>query len=35
MEFCFTNLIEAGDEVVIGINGVFGTRMADVARVRR
>ena len=31
MEFCFTNLIEAGDEVVIGINGVFGTRMADVA----
>lgn len=32
MEFCFTNLIEPGDEVVIGINGVFGTRMADVAR---
>ena len=31
MEFCFTNLIEPGDEVVIGINGVFGTRMADVA----
>jgi len=31
MEFCFVNLIEPGDEVVIGINGVFGTRMADVA----
>src|SRR5262245_26835549 len=31
MEFCFVNLIEPGDEVVIGINGVFGTRMCDVA----
>ena len=31
MEFCFVNLIEPGDEVIIGINGVFGTRMADVA----
>src|SRR4030095_8692069 len=31
MEFCFVNLIEPGDEVVIGLNGVFGTRMADVA----
>ncbi|SVC53216.1 uncharacterized protein METZ01_LOCUS306070, partial [marine metagenome] len=31
MEFCFVNLIEPGDEVVIGINGVFGIRMADVA----
>lgn len=31
MEFCFVNLIEPGDEVVIGINGVFGTRMAEVA----
>src|SRR5215203_5053346 len=31
MEFCFVNLIEPGDEVVIGINGVFGNRMADVA----
>lgn len=31
MEFCFVNLIEPGDEVVIGVNGVFGTRMADVA----
>jgi len=31
MEFCFVNLIEPGDEVVIGANGVFGNRMADVA----
>jgi alanine-glyoxylate transaminase/serine-glyoxylate transaminase/serine-pyruvate transaminase len=31
MEFCFVNLLEPGDEVVIGVNGVFGTRMADVA----
>lgn len=32
MEFCFANLIEPGDEVLIGINGVFGARMADVAQ---
>lgn len=32
MEFCFVNLIEPGDEVVIGVNGVFGGRMADVAQ---
>src|ERR1041384_1663121 len=31
MEFCFVNLIEPGDEVVICVNGVFGTRMVDVA----
>lgn len=31
MEFCFVNLIEPGDEVVVGINGVFGVRMAEVA----
>jgi len=31
MEFCFVNLIEPGDEIVIGVNGVFGTRMCDVA----
>jgi len=31
MEFCCVNLIEPGDEVVIGVNGVFGTRMCDVA----
>ena len=31
MEACFVNLRERGDEVVIGVNGVFGTRMCDVA----
>src|SRR5438132_5874533 len=31
MEFCFVNLIEPGDEVLVAINGVFGNRMADVA----
>lgn len=31
MEFCCANLIEPGDEVIIGVNGVFGTRMCDVA----
>lgn len=31
MEFCFVNLIEPGDEVIVGVNGVFGTRMVEVA----
>jgi len=31
MEACFVNLLERGDEVIIGVNGVFGTRMCDVA----
>jgi alanine-glyoxylate transaminase/serine-glyoxylate transaminase/serine-pyruvate transaminase len=31
MEFCFVNLVEPGDEVIIGVNGVFGGRMVDVA----
>lgn len=31
MEFCIVNLLEPGDEVVIGINGVFGVRLAEVA----
>ena len=31
MEFCCVNLIEPGDEVVVGINGVFGGRLAEVA----
>lgn len=30
METCFVNLVEPGNEVVVGVNGVFGTRMADV-----
>ena len=31
METCFVNLIEPRDKVLILINGVFGTRMEDVA----
>lgn len=31
METCLANLIEPGDEVIIGVNGVFGTRMVEVA----
>ena len=31
METCFVNLIEPGDEVVVCVNGVFGTRMSDIA----
>ncbi|MBM4031422.1 MAG: alanine--glyoxylate aminotransferase family protein [Planctomycetes bacterium] len=30
METCFVNLVEPGDEVVVGVNGVFGTRMSDI-----
>ncbi len=32
MEACFVNLLEPGDTVVIGVNGVFGERMCEVAR---
>ncbi|MEM9074780.1 MAG: alanine--glyoxylate aminotransferase family protein [Myxococcota bacterium] len=32
METCLTNLIEPGDRVIIGVHGVFGGRMAEVAR---
>lgn len=31
METCLVNLIEPGDAVLIGVNGVFGARMVDVA----
>ena len=31
METCFTNMVEAGDKVVIARNGVFGGRMAEMA----
>ncbi len=31
METCFVNLIEPGDRVLVLVNGVFGTRMTDVA----
>jgi alanine-glyoxylate transaminase/serine-glyoxylate transaminase/serine-pyruvate transaminase len=32
MEACLTNLLEPGDDVVIGVAGVFGERMCEVAR---
>jgi len=32
MEACLVNLLEPGDPVVIGVNGVFGGRMSEVAR---
>lgn len=32
MEACFVNLVEPGDSVIIGVNGVFGERMCEVAR---
>ncbi len=32
METVFANLLEPGDHVLIGVNGLFGQRMADVAR---
>jgi alanine-glyoxylate transaminase/serine-glyoxylate transaminase/serine-pyruvate transaminase len=32
METCFVNLVEPGDAVLVGVNGVFGTRMVDVAQ---
>ncbi len=32
MEACFVNVLEPGDWVVVGVNGVFGERMCDVAR---
>jgi alanine-glyoxylate transaminase/serine-glyoxylate transaminase/serine-pyruvate transaminase len=31
METCLVNLLEPGDEAVVCINGVFGTRLADIA----
>lgn len=31
METVFVNLIEPGDKVIIGVNGLFGVRMVDVA----
>src|ERR1051326_2882995 len=30
MEACTVNLVEPDDQVVVGVNGVFGTRMAEV-----
>ena len=31
METAFVNMLEPGDDVIIGVNGVFGRRMVDVA----
>jgi alanine-glyoxylate transaminase/serine-glyoxylate transaminase/serine-pyruvate transaminase len=31
METCVVNLVEPGDRILVCVNGVFGTRMADVA----
>ena len=32
MEACIVNMVEPGDKVITGVNGVFGGRMAEVAR---
>lgn len=32
METCLVNTVEPGDRVLVGINGVFGGRLAEVAR---
>jgi alanine-glyoxylate transaminase/serine-glyoxylate transaminase/serine-pyruvate transaminase len=32
METCVVNLVEPGDRVLVGVNGVFGTRLAEVAQ---
>ena len=32
METCFVNMLEPGDEVVVCVNGVFGTRMCDIVK---
>jgi alanine-glyoxylate transaminase / serine-glyoxylate transaminase / serine-pyruvate transaminase len=32
MEACLVNLLEPGDRVLIGVNGLFGERMVEIAR---
>jgi alanine-glyoxylate transaminase/serine-glyoxylate transaminase/serine-pyruvate transaminase len=32
METCLVNLIEPGEEVVVGVNGFFGARLGDIVR---
>ena len=32
METCLVNLLEPGDRILVGVNGVFGTRLCEVAR---
>ncbi len=29
MEYCFVNLVAPGDKVIVGVNGVFGSRMVE------
>src|SRR5262249_7318879 len=31
MEACLVNLLEPGETAIIGVNGVFGTRMVEIA----
>ena len=31
METCIVNLLEPGEKIVVGVNGVFGGRMCEVA----
>jgi alanine-glyoxylate transaminase/serine-glyoxylate transaminase/serine-pyruvate transaminase len=32
IETCVLNLVEPGDRVLVGVNGVFGQRLAEMAR---
>jgi len=32
MEACLVNLLEPDDVAIVGVNGVFGTRMVDIVR---
>jgi alanine-glyoxylate transaminase/serine-glyoxylate transaminase/serine-pyruvate transaminase len=32
METCLVNLVEPGDRVLVGVNGVFGTRLVEIAK---
>jgi len=32
MEAAFVNVVEPGDKVIVGVNGVFGNRMSDIVR---
>ena len=32
MEACLVNLLEPGDTAIVGVNGVFGTRMVDIVQ---
>src|SRR4051812_8018612 len=32
MEACLVNLLEPGDAIIVGVNGLFGERMCEVAR---